>query len=67
MRDRALKGRGFCALACILFPIIHLLLKFLGFLLICEGKACQAVLELKRVEEGPVLVVIERIVYLLIP
>ena len=55
------------ALARILFSIVYLLLELLGLLLVYERKTSQTVLEFKRVEEGPILIVVERIIDLLIP
>jgi hypothetical protein len=51
----------------ILLTFIHLLLELLCFLLICKRQAGQTVLELKGVEEGSVLVVLEGVVDFLIP
>ena len=65
--SRALERRCLGALACILFSIVHLLLELLSLLLVYERKTSQTLFEFKRVEEGPVLIVVERIVDLLIP
>lgn len=51
----------------ILLPVVHLLQKLPRLLLVCKGQASQAVLELKGVEEGPVLVVGKSVVYFLVP
>ena len=56
-----------CLLTRILFPLIHLLLELLGFLIAYEGKACETVLKLKGVKESTILVVIEGVVDFLIP
>lgn len=50
-----------------LLPLIDLLLELLGLLVVDEGKAGQAVFQLKGVKEDPVLVVLEGIIDLLIP
>lgn len=52
---------------CILLALVHLLLELLCFLLIGKRQTGQAVLELKGVEEGTVLVVLERVVDFLVP
>jgi hypothetical protein len=51
----------------VLLAVVELLLECLGFLLVGERQACQAILELKGVEEDTVLVVREGVVYLLVP
>ena len=56
-----------CVLVCILLAFVHLLLELLCFLFICKRQAGQTVLELKGVEEGSVLVVLEGIVDFLVP
>lgn len=63
----ALKRCCFGAFAGIFLSIVHLLLEFLGFLLIYKGKSSEAVFELKGVEEGSVLIVVERVIDLLVP
>lgn len=54
-------------LTSILFPLIHLLLELFCLLLINERQASSTVLELERMEKGPILVVRERVVDFLIP
>lgn len=61
--ERSLAG----SLAGVLFPVVHLLEELLGLLLIHEGQAGQAFLELKGVEEDAVLVVIPSVEDLLVP
>ena len=51
----------------ILLALVHLLLERLSFLLVGEREAGQTLLELKRVEEGAVLVVGEGVVDFLVP
>ena len=51
----------------ILLALVHLLLELLGFLFVYEAQAGQALLDLKRVEEGAVLVVVPGIEDFLIP
>lgn len=51
----------------ILLPLIHLLLKLLRLLFIRKAQARHTVLQLKTMEEGPVLVVLESIVDFLVP
>lgn len=58
---------GSCALARILFTVVHLLLELLGLLLVDEAQPGETVLQLECVEEGPVLVVGPRVEYLLVP
>lgn len=56
-----------CVLVCVLLAIVDLLLERLGLLLVGEGEACLAVLELEGVEEDAILVVCEGVVDLLVP
>lgn len=51
----------------ILLPLVDLLLELLCLFLIRKAQASQTVLQLERVEERPVLVVLERVVDFLIP
>jgi len=51
----------------ILLTFIHLLFELLCFLLVSKGQAGQTVLELKGVEKGTVLVVLEGVVDFLVP
>jgi hypothetical protein len=51
----------------VLLAFVHLLLELLCFLLISKRQAGQTVLELKGVEEGAVLVVLEGVVDFLVP
>lgn len=51
----------------ILLPLIHLLLKLLRLLLIRKTQPRQTIFQLKRMEECPVLVILEGVVDLLIP
>jgi hypothetical protein len=62
-RERLALGR----LVRILFPLIDLLLELLCLFLIRKAQASQTVLQLERVEERPVLVVLERVVDFLVP
>jgi hypothetical protein len=52
---------------CILLSFIHLLFKLLGFLFIREAKTGETIFQLKRVEEGAVLIVRKGVVNFLIP
>jgi len=63
----ASKGCLDCSLACVLFPVIHLLQELLGLLLVNEGQTRQAVFKLESVEEDTILVVPPCVVNLLIP
>lgn len=54
-------------LVCVFLAFIHLLLELLRFLFIRERQAGQAILELKGMEEGAVLVVLECVVDFLVP
>lgn len=54
-------------LAGVLLALVHLLDEGLGLLLVGEGQAGGALLELEGVEEGAVLVVGEALVDLLVP
>ena len=67
LSSNSLERGSFSLFASILLPLVHLLLELLCFLLVYEGEASKTLFELERVEEGPVLVVKEGIVYLLIP
>jgi hypothetical protein len=51
----------------ILLAFVHLLLELLCFLLISKRQAGQTILELKGMEEGSVLVVLEGVVDFLVP
>lgn len=51
----------------ILLPLIHFLLELLRLLFIRKAQARHTVLQLKTMEEGPVLVVLESIVDFLVP
>lgn len=51
----------------ILLALINLLLELLRFFFVCKTQTCHAVLQFEAVEEGSVLVVLERVVDLLIP
>lgn len=55
------------SLAGVLFPVVHLLEKLLGLLLVDKGQAGQAFLELESVEEDAVLVVAPSVEDLLVP
>jgi len=61
------EGCSLSSFAGILLPFIHLLLELLGLLLIHEAQGSHALLQLKRVEECAILVVLESIVDLLVP
>lgn len=61
------KGLAPCILMCILLPLVHLLLELLGLFFIRETETRQAILQLKRMEEGAILIVLEGVVDLLIP
>lgn len=67
LRARALKGCSFGALTGILFAVVHLLLEFLCLLLVHKGEPCKAICKLERMEERPVLIVVEWVVYFLVP
>lgn len=54
-------------LARVLFPVVHLLQELLGFLLVDKGQAGEAVLELERMEEDAVLIVVPGLINLLVP
>lgn len=54
-------------LACVLLPVVHLLLELLGLLLVDERQAGEAFLELEGVKEDAVLVVVPCVVDLLVP
>lgn len=62
-RERLALGR----LVGILLALIHLLLELLCLFIVRKAEACHAILQLKTVEEGPVLVVVERVVDFLVP
>ena len=51
----------------ILLPLVHLLLELLGLFLVHKRQTSHALLQLETVKEGPVLVVGEGVVDLLIP
>lgn len=61
------KRRGLGSFAGILLSLVHLLFELLGLLLIDEAQPGEILLQLKRVEECPVLVVVPRIEELLVP
>ncbi len=61
------KRRRFRCAARILFSIVHFLLELLGFLFVDEAEAGKAVLELKGVEKGSVLVVAPAVKDFLVP
>jgi hypothetical protein len=63
----AVKGGVSRGLACVLFPLVHLLLELPSLLLVHKGQAGEALLELKGVEKGAVLVVPPGVEYLLVP
>jgi hypothetical protein len=62
-RERLALGR----LVRILLPLIDLLLELLCLFLIRKAQASQTVLQLERVEECPILVVLEGVVDFLVP
>ena len=51
----------------ILLTLVHLLLEFLGLLVVCKRKPCHGSIDLEAVEEDSILIVLESIIYLLIP
>lgn len=55
------------ALGRILLPIIHLLLEFLGLLLVYERETSKTLLKFEGMEKDSVLVVVEWIINLLVP
>ena len=57
----------FCLLACVLFAFIHFLLELPCLFLVDEGQAGHTLFELEGMEEGSVLVVLESVIYFLIP
>ena len=57
----------FGSFACVLLPIIHLLLELFGLLLVNKRQSCQTFLKLKRVKERSILVVVKRVIDLLVP
>lgn len=63
------EGLRFCVLVSVLLSFIHLLHERPCFLLVNERQSGQTfwVLQLKRVEESPILVVLKSVVYLLVP
>lgn len=61
------KGLAPRVLVGILLALIDLFLELLCFFLVCKGQAGHAFFQLKGVEEGPVLVVLEGVVDLLVP
>jgi hypothetical protein len=61
------KRLGPCVLARVLLPLVHLLLEGARLLLVDKRQAGHALLELEGMEEGAVLVVLERVVDLLVP
>lgn len=64
---RASEGRPERGLASILFPVVHLLEKLFGLLLVHEGEPRQALLQLKGVKEDAVLVIAPCVKNLLVP
>ena len=66
-RYRTLKRRASCRFTGALFPFIHLLLECSRFFLIHEGQPRETVLELERMEERAVLVVVKWVVDFLVP
>lgn len=52
---------------CVLLSFVHLLLKLLGLLFVDETQPSQTFLQLERVKEGAVLIVVPGIENLLIP
>lgn len=56
-----------CILVRILLSLVHLLLELLRLFLVRKAQPGQTVLELEGVKEGPILVVLERIIYFLVP
>ena len=62
-----LEWSGLGAFTSILLPLIHLLLKGPGLLLIRKRETSKAIFELKRMEKGAVLIVDEVFVNLLVP
>lgn len=63
------EGLGLGLLGCILLAFIHLLHKGLCLFLVDKGQSGEAwrMLQLERVEEGSVLIIGKRVIYLLIP
>lgn len=52
---------SFGRLASVLFPLVHFLLELFRLLLVDEAQRRHAFFQLKRVEEGPILVVDPRV------
>jgi hypothetical protein len=67
LSDGTAKGLVSRILVCILLALVHLLLELLCFLFVGKGQTGQTLFELKGVEKGAVLVVLERVVNLLVP
>lgn len=63
----AAKGGITCGFAGVLLPVVHLLLELSRLFLVDKGESGKALLELKAVEVGAVLVVAPNVVDLLIP
>lgn len=63
----ARKRLALCSFVCVLLTLVDLLLELLRLFFIRETQPSHAVLQLEAVEKRPVLVVLERVVYLLVP
>jgi hypothetical protein len=61
------EGLCFCVFACVLFPLIHLLLESPRLFLVDKRQAGHTLFEFKGMEKSSVLVILEGIVDFLIP
>lgn len=63
------RGKGLCfrLLACILLPLVHLLLEGPRLLLVDKRQSGQTLFEFEGMEKGSILIVLKGVVDLLIP
>jgi hypothetical protein len=59
--------RRFRTLISVLFSLVYLLLESFCLFLVHKAEACQAILQLKRMKERAILIIVERVVDLLVP
>jgi hypothetical protein len=67
LANGALEWRRLCLLTCVLLSLVHLLLELLRLLLADKREPREALFELEGMKKSAVLVVIEWIVYFLVP
>lgn len=67
LRRHPPEGSLLCSLACVLFPVVHLLQELLRLFLVDERQPRQTLLHFEGVEEDAILVVVPCIVDFLVP